>query len=286
MDFVNALKASSRAATAAPRKVWRKHDSGILTAVTIVSSGLAVYFALKDGPKAKKILDQKREEGASNVEKAKAVLPVCGRTMMAIAVAWGSSLLNHKRMTGKVSTLVEALSLARSIQSDRIEAEKEVLGEEKAAEIDKKIDQRRATEKPVVLSEIETTGHGTYIFREPLTGKTIRCSKDYIELIVGRFSSELYRMHKGIQNGDLDPDAEELEVSMNDIFKALGLSGCEFAEFLVWPARDFDSIDVNLNETFEYEGPDGTLEPAYILKFYTRPIIGYNSYMYGYGGRY
>ena len=39
-----------------------------------------------------------------------------------------------------------------------------------------------------------------------------------------------------------------------------------------------DEIVVNLNNTFEYEGLDGTKEPGYVFDFYTKPILSYSSY--------
>lgn len=260
------------------KKFIRHHDSGILTAVTMGATAAAVYFALKDGPKCEKILQKKREEGASNVEKAKAVLPVAGRTMMAVAVAWGSAFLNHKRSADKIIALTEAVSLGRTMMADRKKAEVETVGEEKAAEIDKRVVISKATEAPVILSEVETTGHGNFIFREPMTGKTFRASKDYIEMVVQKWSNEVTKYHVGIREGRYD---EDFEVSMSDIFEDIGLSHCGFADLFVWPAIDFDSIEVNLNNTFEYEGPDGTMEPGYILDFYTKPVLTYSSYNKG-----
>lgn len=251
-------------------RIWDKHDSTILTAVTIVSTGAAVVFALKDGPKCERILREKKEEGASNVETAKAILPVAGRTMMAVAVAWGTAILNHKRTGEKIVRLAEALAVAKSISDDTKRATVETVGQEKADEIDRKVMQNRAEDKPVIMSEVETTGHGNYIFREPMTGKTFRASKEWVNLIVNNWSHSLKEAR--------DNDNDEYEVSMTDIFDDIGLSRCGFADLFTWRAVDNVSIDVNLDNTFEYEGPDGTREPGYIFDFYTKPVLCYSSY--------
>lgn len=250
--------------------IWDKHDSTILTAATIASTAAAVIFALKDGPKCEKILREKKEEGASNIETAKAVLPVAGRTMMAVAVAWGTAILNHKRTGEKIIKLAEALAVAKSLSDDTKKATVETVGQEKADEIDRKVMQNRAEEKPVVMSEIETTGHGNYIFREPMTGKTFRASKEWVELIVNNWSCALKEAKA--------KNYEEYEVRMTDIFDDIGLSRCGFGDLFTWRAADNSSIDVNLNNTFEYEGPDGTREPGYIFDFYTKPVLAYSSY--------
>lgn len=284
MDFMQAVNHS----TLPVKKFAVKHDSAILTLVSMTATAGAAYFAFKDGPKAEKILREKREQGASNTEKAKAILPVYGRTIMCVAVAWGASILNHKRSADKIIALTEALSLARSLREETKRATVETVGEEKAQEIEKKVVTKRVSSEPVIMSEIENTGHGRFIFREPMTGKTFKASKDFIELIVDRHSNELMKYHKGIR-GDIEYRAyadEDYEVSMTDIFEDIGLSHCGFADLFVWPAREFDCIDVNLNNTFEYIGPDGTPEPGYILDFYTKPVLGYSSYSSSRGGRY
>lgn len=284
MSIITALTNASLPA----RRFVGKHDSTILTVITMTATGAAVFFALKDGPKAKKILDAKKKEGANNVETAKAVLPVCARTMMAVAVAWGSAVLNHKRCGDKIIALTEALSVANSLREDTKKATVETVGPEKAEEIEKKVATNRATQQPVVLSEVENTGHGTFIFREPMTGKTFRASKDFVELVVSKYSSELTKHFLGI-HGDSDYARyadEDFEISMSDIFEDIGLSHCGFADLFTWPAREFDSIDVNISNTFEYEGPDGNMEPGYILDFYTKPILAYSSYSAGSGRRY
>ncbi len=254
------------------KKFWKAHDSGILTGVTIVATGLAVVFALQDGPKCERILREKKEEGASNLEKAKAVLPVAGRTMMAVAVAWGATLLNHKRTGDKIAALVEAVQISRSLQEETRKKTVEVVGEEKAEEIDREVKRERAASKPVIMSEVEETGHGNFIFREPMTGKTFRASKDYIMLVMEKWNARLEHAYSDHN--------DEYEVTMTDIFMSIGLSKCGFADLFAWSARDVDRIDVNLNNTFEYEAPDGSLEPGYIMDFYTKPTLGYNSYTY------
>lgn len=262
--------ALARKATVPVLKVWDKHDSTILTAVTIAATGAAVIFALKDGPKCEKILKEKKEQGASNVETAKAVLPVAGRTMMAVAVAWGCAILNHKRSGEKIVRLAEALAVASSLRDDTRKATEEVAGKEAAEEIDRKVAVHRASCEPVIMGEVETTGHGNYIFREPMTGKTFRASKEWVELIVNTWSSSL-REAKA-------KDDDEYEVRMTDIFDDIGLSRCGFGDLFVWRSADCDEIAVNLNNTFEYEGPDGTREPGYVFDFYTKPVLSYSSY--------
>ena len=174
---------------------------------------------------------------------------------------------------------METVSFIKTMQNERREVEKEIIGDEKVQEIDKKVSEKRVVEKPVIMSEIETTGHGNYIFREPMTGKTFRASKDFLELAVGRYSDEMTRMHNQIREGKLDPDDDSLAISMDDIFTCgIGLSHCGFAELFEWHPKDNDAIRLNLTNTFEYEGPDGTLEPGYVFDFFDKPVLAMSSY--------
>lgn len=266
MNVVSVVKNAGRPVL----KIWNKHDGAILTGVTLVSSTAAVVFALRDGPKCERILREKNAQGASNVEKAKALLPAASRTMIALGIAWGSSILNHKRSGEKIATLIEALSLSQSLRTEERKKMVEEVGEEKVQEVEKKVVTEMAQSKPVILNEVQNTGHGNFIFREPMTGQTFRANKDFVELTISKWSAKIREAH--VKNWD------DYEVTMTDIFDDLGLTRCGFADLFVWRAIDNDSIDVNLNGTFEYEGSDGNTEPAYILDFYTKPMLGYSSY--------
>ena len=146
--------------------------------------------------------------------------------MMAVAVAWGCALLNHKRSGEKIVRLAEALAVASSLREDTRKATQEVAGKETADEIDKKVALHRASCEHVAMGEVESTGHGNYIFREPMTGKTFRASKEWVELIVNTWSSSLKEAKA--KNWD------DYEVSMTDIFDDIGLSRCGFGDLFVW----------------------------------------------------
>lgn len=255
-------------------RTCREHDTGILTAITMGGTALAAWYAIQDGPKCREVLARKRAEGASNTETAKAILPVAGRTMMAVAVAWGAALLNLKRTKDKISTLAEAAVLGYSLYGDTKKKVEEECGPEVAEKIEKEVMVKHAVSRPVAMNEVEETGHGRFIFREPMTGKTFRASKDYVKLIVMEWSEKIRIAHDQIKNGEL----EEYKVTMSDIFRAFPVSHCGFGDLFEWNAEYDDEIIVNLDNTFDYEGPDGTVEPAYILDFYTKPTLAVGSY--------
>jgi hypothetical protein len=270
MNIVSVVKNASKPAV----RFWNKHDSTILTGVTLIASTAAVVFALRDGPKCERILREKKEEGATTMETAKAVLPAASRTMMALAVAWGSAILNHKRTGEKIGSLVEALALTQSLRSEEKKKMIEEVGEEKVKKVEEEVVKERALAKsPTMIDQIQVTGHGNFIFREPMSGATFRGSKDYVELVIEKWSN---RLKNAYENHN-----DEYEVSMSDIFDDIGVKmKIGFADLFVWRAadNDGDGIILNLNNTFEFEHDDGSTEPAYILDFYTKPILGYSSY--------
>jgi len=273
MNIVSVVKSASKPAL----RFWNKHDSTILTGVTLVASTAAVVFALRDGPKCERILREKKEAGATTMETAKAVLPAASRTMMALAVAWGSAILNHKRTGEKIGSLVEALALTQSLRSEEKKKLAEEVGEEKVKKVEEEVVKERAeralVKSPTMIDQIQATGHGTFIFREPMSGATFRASKDYIYLVIEKWSN---RLKNAWENHN-----DEYEVSMSDIFEDIGIKQkIGFGDLFVWRAaeNDGDGIIPNLNNTFEFEHDDGSTEPAYILDFFTKPVLGYSSY--------
>lgn len=254
------------------KKLFNDHESGIFTAMIIGSTITAVYTAVKCGPKCVQILDELNEEGASNVEKAKALAPVIAPTLISTSASIALTLVREKRFAAKLSGLASgigtAVSTVKSLNEEKERNEKvtkEVVGEEKAAEIKRRMAEERVN--GTVKEEIETIGPRDakfYIFLEPFTGKLIRTDRTTIERAVNQCNQEIIR-HSDYNGRYFD---EEFNITFSDLFRAIGTSsGTGFGDMWGWNAVNDGLIELNLGNTFEYVAPDGTREPGYILDF-------------------
>lgn len=143
------------------------HSNGILTLIAIGGTCYAVYRALKDGPKCKKILEKLNTEGASNLKKAGAVVKTMGPTIAATAVSVGASAVNYKSTSETIRGLVDGIATAnkaKDIYRDYIKNQEG--GEEKVKEADRKVSNvSYSASKP----KIQNTGHGDQLFHLEFT---------------------------------------------------------------------------------------------------------------------
>lgn len=248
-------------------------DRTILTGCAVAGTIVAVASAWKARPKCEEILEQLNEDGASNLEKAKALAPVLAPVVLSTAASVGCALLSHRRATQKIGALISAYSTAKTAMDIRKEVEKELLPPEQVQEIDNQAALRAIEQTPV--DRIHDTGHGEYLFYEPMTGAVFKSDPNYIKLQVKNAAEPLMRAHCGHMLLD-----EDVQVSMNDLFEALGWDDAKgmFGGMFGWPSDTYDEIRPNLNNSVIYNG-----KPAYVLDFYDKPVLLASGY--GHVGR-
>lgn len=246
----------------------KKNDRVILTSITVVGTVAAVIFAWKARSKCEKKLDELRERDATNAEKAKEIIPIVAPAAVATGVAVTSAIVNHKVTSDKLTALASALTIAKTAHDEYVKATGNVVGDEVEATIGNAANDAAAKKlaegKPVVISDVKDTGHGRFIFREPLTGKTFRASKNFIEECAARLNNELACAK--LEGRD------DFEVTLNDLFEELDLEKCELGDMLSWKWTKNECIRLKLTDTFEYNGE----EPGYLMKFtrYGSPSFG------------
>lgn len=238
-----------------------KHENGILTAVTIAGTLAAVYFAIKDTPKCIEVLDElnSKDEEVTNLDKAKAVLPIMGRTMMATAVAVGGALCNFKstskqikELTGALETVSSGYSVLKSIQE---EYRKEV-GEEKAKEIEEKVVKNSIVyDKTNDASRIITTGHGQDLFYDAWSGRYFLSDINYVKKVVNDLNYQLMN---------------EMHITANEFYANLGLPGIDAGKTLGWYV-DYGQIDVQY-----FVEMDECDKPYTTMVFRNEPIFDHN----------
>lgn len=239
-------------------KFIKSHDRSILTGLSIAGTVSAVIFAWKARPKCEKVLKELEAEGADNLEKAKRLAPILAPTAIATGVSVVCDIAAFKVADDMIGVLTNAYTATCTANEMRKVAEKEIVGEDKAEEIEKTV--AKKTVESIPDEEIETTGHGDVIFIEPNTGKVLKSSKDYIELGLSRCDTKLARCYDslGICVND------EYAISFNDIFNEWGIRRCKFGDMFEFKARDNRKLTWNFIP-FEYEHDNGEVELGYII---------------------
>lgn len=181
------------------RKV-KKAAPIIMTIAGLALGGVSLYLAIKETPKYKlkkeDAIEDKRGQAAVNGEE-----PVLTRTetaKIAFKTFWPlvvtsstafTLILAAQYIQGKrIDALQMGLGIAEKTIADRAKATIETVGEKKAKEIEKKMEQNRLEEKPVKQVVLQT---GQYIVRDYNTGAEFISSVSQIEDAVRHYNDEL-----------------------------------------------------------------------------------------------
>lgn len=210
-----------------------KHQRGVLTGVNIAGSLCAVVFAWNARPKYDEVLEN-LDDDATFGEKVKALAPVLGPVAVAEAVSIGCGLAHLKVGSDLLATALNTASGAKTMDDIRKEVAKDVVGEEKAAEIDRKaVEQRLST---ISDEEIEETGHGdTKFIDTKFTGRVWKGSKDHFELCISRLNNKIANAYDTY--GRLRRDG--VTVTIGDLYRELGLRSATELDNREYVARDF-----------------------------------------------
>lgn len=247
------------------KQFFKSHDNVILAGISIAGTVGAVIAAWNARPKCESILEEKKD--ASNWEKVTAVAPSLLPVIGATAVSIGATVWNAKSNAGKIaklaSTAASAVTVAQTAKTahDAYEkATREVVGEEKEQEIRKKQVKTMAESKPVVMDDVYDTGTGTFIFREPFTGVTVRASKAFILSSVLESRDEVSKVLEGSGKRRVR-SFRDIIMKWNVPYEKIP----DCADLVTWDPDRGQVVNVDLSETFEYNGA----EPGYIVNFFT-----------------
>lgn len=172
----------------------------IMTLAGIALGGASIGLAIKETPKYKLLkedtLNDKRGEAEVNGEEPaltkKEEAKIIAKTYWPLAVtstaAFTLILLAQYIQGKRINALNMALGIAEKAAVDRVKATIETVGEKKANEIEKKMEQNRLEEKPVKQVVLQT---GQYVVRDYNTGAEFVSSVSQIEDAVRHYNDEL-----------------------------------------------------------------------------------------------
>lgn len=233
-----------------------KNSPAILTGVAVVATIVAVVTAVKATPKMNKVIEEKKAEGATTLETVKAVAPIMAPTAVATAVSVGCTLASNKISSERIAALTTMCSLGREAAKEYKEQTKKIAGEEKAAEIDKAVAQKRCDDiqKSRPVRKVIDTGYGTDLILDDWNGDEFRSCGNYIEKVINNANQQL-------NNG--------MSVSLNEIRADLGLPRVKGADDLGWNV-DTGQIRFHFSSIV---GPNN--EPCLVFVYDTEPMLKY-----------
>lgn len=238
----------------------------IMTITGLALGGVSLYLAIKETPKYKlkkeDAIEDKRGQAAVNGEE-----PVLTRTetaKIAFKTFWPlvvtsstafTLILAAQYIQGKrIDALQMGLGIAEKTIADRAKATIETVGEKKAKEIEKKVEENRLKENPVNREVVLKTNE--YIVRDYNTGSEFISTVNRIEEAVRHYNDEL-------DDGDWH--------SINSFYDWLDVPHTGFGEYFGCQIRSINDKNGRLQIEYMTEMNDNN-EPIIVIKYKAKYI--------------
>ena len=243
--------------------------SGLIKYAPQIATGVGLGLALVAGvravqktPEAVKLIERKKEGKKDELTVTETVKTVwrCYLPSVIIFIVACVLIIGGQRIsTRRAVAAATACSLYETQLKQYQEAAKEVLGDKKEAEIRTQMARNEVTSRPPLSSDdIVSTGRGNALFYDELSKRYFWSDPAYVDKIFQNLNFQLL---------------DEMYVSLNDYWDALGLPTTNPGNLICWCVNDGKidpSFDVILVASGPYEG-----YPCKVIGFYCEPEYSY-----------
>ena len=204
--------------------------------------------------------EKKEERKTVIVDTAKKLVPVlapvAGCTLATAGLMIGSTAISVK----KINSLTSIAMMSETAYKELFNKTKEIVGEEKAKEIQEKADAEVMNTTPVD-KPLKARG-GDYLCYDAMCGRYFYSDRETIREAVNSINHCITSGHDDY-------------MSLNDLYVELGLPCTVAGEDRGWGRyTQNDWIEVNLHNSIVSESG----EPALVMDFMARPTLGYKGY--------
>ena len=254
------------------------HSAEIVSGLAIATTVVTSITSAKAGSKMKEPLAEAKEYFEENPEipKREKVAYYVGlfaenwRTWTPAAISvvatCGLIVASNKISLSKQSALAAMIVSSQQLVAKYQDSIKEVLDDDKADEITRKVSEKLVKEAPTVAegnlaprNQTIVVGSGEHLCFEPLSGRYFRGSREGIREAINSFNEEV-----------LHEDA----ASVNDLFRYLGLDDIVLGDDLGWNSDRL--VEVNFIPDFD---PDGN--PVLAISYAVPPRTGRRNHFRG-----
>lgn len=246
-------------------KKMSKHSPTIATVAGIGFGGATVYLAVKETPKALKLIEEKkrdiREETGECVDKLNVVdtvkttwkcyLPAFTTGVISVLCIAGANSIHARRN----AALIAAYKLSESSFLEYKGKVLEAIGEKKEKSVREAVAQAKLDKDPVTNKEVFITEKGETLCYDALSGRYFKSDQNQIEKAVNNVNRSMINHNSS---------------SLNYMYYELGLDGTTLGNDLGW------NIDMGTIKA-EYHAilaSDGT--PCLAVEFDKKPVYDYD----------
>lgn len=244
-----------------------KHSPELLIAFGILGMTSAVCMAIKDTPKALRLIEEERErreeeseDGVVEPLSKKDVVKITWKCFIPTAVIWGTSLLclvggssQHMRRNAALAT---AYALSETAMREYRGKVIEQIGEKKEREVRDAVAKDDLQKCAVINQTIIHTGDGNTKFLDSLSGRFFMSDRAKIDSAVNDLNRRM---------------RSEMYISLNDFYSEIGLEPIDIGEMVGW---NIDRGYIDLDISYHPHPING--EPCSVIKYELAPEHDYD----------
>lgn len=241
------------------RRFVSKYSPELLIGVGIFGMLTTTVMAVKATPKAIRLIDEAKEEKGEELSKLEVVkasavvyIPPVVTAVASTACIIGASKINYKRN----AALATAYAISEAALTEYKDKVIETIGEKKELEIQNAIDKDRIDRNPVSQNEVFLTEKGNTLCFDLTSGRYFRSDIDKIKNAIQDLNFQMM---------------DDMWVSLNDFYSAIGLRETSIGDELGWSVSD-GLIKPRFSSQL---ADDGT--PCLVIKYNVKPDYNYRN---------
>lgn len=246
----------------------KEHNPEILVGLGVAGMMTSTVLAVKTTPKALDIIEDKKADlGVTYLTRKEIAQATWKLYAPSIGVGLASAaciILGTSNSIKRNTALATVYALSESTLREYQSKAKEMLGEEKSAELDREVEKSRVRKREVTTvvetegSEyIHHTGNGDTLVYDSLSGRYFRSSMNAIESAVNLINKSLLN---------------DYIMTLNEFYNELGVPTIGAGSLIGWKS-DKELLEVSFESDVDKHG-----NPYLILSYKNRPIPVYDYY--------
>lgn len=236
-----------------------KRSPEILMAMGISGFFVAGITAVKQTPKALRLIDQRELDENRRLNKAEIVQTTwkCYAAPVVTSVISTVCIVSSNRISARRHAALAAVyTISETALKEYQEKALEVVGKKKEQEIRDAVAKDKVLSNPVSSKEIFSTGKGETLFFEPLSARY--------------FTSDIESIRKAVNELNRQMLTTDVYVSLNDFYEAVGLRETQLGDSLGWNINK-GYIDLNFSSQLTEE-----MKPCVVIGHHLPPFYGYS----------
>lgn len=236
-----------------------KRSPEILTGIGITGMIATTVLAVRDTPKALKLIEEATEErGAPLTPKEKVkvcwkcYIPATATGVFSIACLIGANSVHSKRN----AALATAYKLSETAYSEYRNKVAETFGEKKEQTVRDNLAKERIEKNPVSRNEVFITDKSNTLCFDYISKRYFRADIDRIRKVEIKLNAQMINDICGY-------------VSLNDFYDELGLGHVEYGDTIGWNTSNMIELDIG-----SYLSEDDT--PCIMVSHYNEPKYGFD----------